>query len=215
MVNLVAGFLFAGLVGAALVFLIFRGRMRSEAAERRLTTGFIVYCLVASFSPILLQRDLWPFSSWALMVGAAPAAIGDDPQGLLVVAVDADGGEQAIDYRAWRPFSVEEIHAWLRQQFPQLDADAQRQSAIYLLARVNAARALARGKGPAALNGWLGWFSAPFHQLHTVVWRKPADVPAQPFVGLRVYREFWNFEARRTNRSLTHRSLLYQFSVAP
>ena len=211
MVNLIALLSFAGLLVAATVALIGTRAGLGVAARQRAVSLFLAYVCAVSLMAGLSQRDLWPFSSWALMVGAAPTDIGDDPQNLIVLGVDAEGREKPIDFRAWQPLGVEELEAWLRIRFQKLPPDARDRIAGYLLGLAEAGRvAVERGRSPGYFDRFLGPFTAPTHQLHPAIWNRPEDAPASPFVGLRIYREYWNLEARRRDGTQIRRVLVYQ-----
>ena len=85
-------------------------RWTSETTRRSLTNLFIGIILFISFASGLSQRDMWPFSSWAMMVGLTPPAARSLPT-LRIVGVDANGNEHEIDYRAWNPLSL--VRSWL------------------------------------------------------------------------------------------------------
>ena len=211
MVNLLALLSFAGLLLATTAVLVGTRARVGAPARQRAVTLFLLYTCGVSMMAGLSQRDLWPFSSWALMVGAAPTDIGDDPQNLLLLGVDAKGQEHPIDYRAWQPLGVEELHAWLRIRFVKLPPDARDRVAGYLLGLAAAGRvAVERGRSPGYFARFLGPFTAPTHQLHPAIWNRPEEAPASPFVGLRIYREYWNLEARRRDGTQIRRVLVYQ-----
>ena len=211
MVNLIALLSFAGLLVAATAVLIGTRAGLGVPARQRAVSLFLVYVCGVSLTAGLSQRDLWPFSSWALMIGAAPTDIGDDPENLLVLGVDTAGREHPIDYRAWQPLGVEELQAWLRIRFGKLPPDARDRVAGYLIGLAEAGRtAVKRGRSPGYFDRFLGPFTAPTHQLHPPIWNRPEDAPPFPFVGLLIYREYWNLEARRSDGTQIRRVLVYQ-----
>lgn len=214
-IHAVAAAAYAGMaVGAiALAVLEARGRRRAARAVRQL---FIAWVAGASLVAGVSQRDLWPLSSWTLMTGVPPAEIGVDPLYLRMLAVDDGGREYPVDYRAVEPFAIEELSAWMRTTFLELPPAARDSAARYLLVRLNAARARVRlGASPGRQERWLGPLRAPFHTLHPKVWTDSLAVPATPFVGLRIYRESWDLEARARAASPGTRALLYQYSPVP
>jgi hypothetical protein len=158
-------------------------------------------------------RDAWPFSAWALMTGTPTRAIGVATPVLQLVAVSAEGREYRVDVRAVEPFSFEELRGWLRDQFFALPPAERDSAARYLLARLNAARARVRvGDPPGTQGRWLGPLRAPFHSLHPAWWTRPDDVPSEPFVSLRVYREWWDAAERAQSESAVRRQRVYDLA---
>src|SRR5260370_36602906 len=100
-----AGFLFFLVRGANVAR---RSQLSNVAAKRRAINFFLAYTLVVSFAAGLAQRELWPFSRWELIAGIVPDAVGERFAHPRVVALDADGAEHEIDYRAWEPFSLDQ-----------------------------------------------------------------------------------------------------------
>jgi hypothetical protein len=83
--------------------------------------------------------------------------------------------------------------------------------AAELLRLAEAGRARARtGEPPGTSGRGLGPLAAPEFNLHPRRWRAPADAPADPFVGLRVYRERWNQEERRRDPARVERVLVFE-----
>ncbi len=210
----VAGVLFLGFVGLTLAAALCQ-RKRCPW-HGTITNLLILYTIGATLLAVVSRRDLWPFSSWALMVGAAPVEIGEDPQGLRLLAVDESGGEHFVDYRSWQPISIEELGAWLRLEFPKLSPPEQDRVSAFLLEKANAGRASAlAGDSPGYFDRYLGVLTAPHHLLHPAIWSDPENVPRQPFVGIRMYREYWNVEERRHDPSAMRLVLVYQSPVRP
>ena len=209
-----AGVIFGVFLGLSLLVTLRRLRSGSGPMLQRLVSRFLLFAVAIDVTAVVTRHDLWPFSSWALMVGAAPQEIGDDPQSLVVVMVDVGGKEHEVDYRAWQPFGVEELHAWLRTRFLPLSDEGRDRVAAYLLSLANAGRGNVRsGKRPGYFDRFLGRLAAPSHQLHPAIWNRPDDVPPEPFVGLRFYREYWNLEARRRDPTQMRRVMVYQYSA--
>lgn len=210
--HLVAAAAYAGLVAGA-AFIVLAERRDAKATLRATRSVFIAYIVAVSLAAGALQANLWPLSSWSLMTGAPLRRYGENPPYLRIVAVDAEGAERAIDYRAVEPFAIEELMAWMRSSFFTLPPAAQDSAAAYLLTRVNVARERVReGKSPGTQGRLLGPLRAPFHLLHPKRWTSPATVPGTAFVGLRVYREAWDLEERAAGRSRVERTLAYSFS---
>jgi len=62
---------------------------------------------------------------------------------------------------------------------------------------------------------FLGRLQAPTHLMYRGIWRQPDDVPAQPFVGIRWYREFWNIEERKADPARFQRVLGFEYMAEP
>jgi hypothetical protein len=203
--NLLGAACFLGLLAAALlVRLSERGVI---GPRRRFVSLFLAYALAASFAAGLSQKDAWPFAKWPMAGGRAA------PEGsnVRIVAVDEDGVERGIDYRAWQPMAFDELVPWMHRTFARLPRAAQDRVAAHLLAVAESARAKARAGGsPGYLDRYLGPLAAPEFDLHPRTWSRPQAVPPRRFVSLRVYRETWNQEERRRDPSRVTRALLYE-----
>jgi hypothetical protein len=186
-------------------------RFLSESAGRRLTNWFLFYTLLVSFAAGLTQHNMWPFSSWPVLAMPLPAATRDLPTPR-IMGVDASGNEYDIDYRAWRPLSLEELQSWLGLNFFRLEPAAQDRVGNFFLRRANSAREEAIGpRGLSYPNRWLGPLTAPTHMLHPALWSNRGRVPPNSFVALRIYEESWNLEARRVDPSKVTRVLAYEY----
>ena len=205
MLNVFAALCFVGfLLAALLVWLSERGVM---GPRRRFVNAFLVYAILASFGAGLSQKDAWPFAKWPMAGGKAEA----EADTIRIAAVDAEGAEHAVDYRAWQPMAYEDLIPWMHRTFPRLPRAAQDQVAAHLLEKAESARRqAAAGHGAGYLDRFLGRLAAPEFDLHPRLWSSPGDVPLHPFVALRVYRETWNQEERRRDPSRVGRRLLYE-----
>jgi hypothetical protein len=196
--NVAAPLAFAGFVGLGLL----------AARNRRWANAFVVYAVLLSSTPGLLQLDAWPFSAWPLVAGTLPSRVSF----LRVLAVDDQGREHDVDYRGWHPLMVDELYAWLDSRFQKLPESRQRAAAAYLLGRAEAARRAARAGEPIAFAGnRLGPFAAPFFLLHPRLWDEPGVTPPQPFVGMRLYRESWTLGERLRAGEVPTRRLLFEY----
>jgi hypothetical protein len=170
--------------------------------------AFLLYALAASLGAGLTQHDAWPFAKWPMAGGLA------DPEAnnTRVVAVDADGGEHAVDYRAWQPLGFDELNPWMHLVFPRLPRADQDRVAAHLLGVAEGARLRARaGQGVGTFHRFLGPLAAPYFDLHPRAWG--AGAPARPLRGLRVYRERWNQEDRRRDPGHVTRRLAYEYAA--
>jgi hypothetical protein len=187
------------------------GWFLAEPAKRRLTNTFLMFVLLASFAAGLTQHNLWPFSSWPVLAMPMPASRRDLPTPR-IMGVDASGKEYDIDYRAWLPLSLEELHSWLNLRFFQLEPQAQDRVGKYFLDRSNRARNEALSPaGLAYPNRWLGPLTAPTHMLHPALWSHAGSVPRNAFVRLRIYEENWDLDARRQDPTQVTRVLAYEY----
>ena len=64
---------------------------------------------------------------------------------------------------------------------------------------------------PGHLDRWLGPLAAPSFLLHPRIWNTPRDVPPEALIGLRLYNESWDIEARAHGDSTAERTLVYEY----
>lgn len=184
-------------------------RRRPARARRAAVSRFIACVLCAAAAAGLTQHDLWPFAKWPMAGGLA------DPVAATtrVRAVDADGVEHDVDYRAWQPIESDELVPWLHRSFARLDEAQRAQVAGHLLAAAERGRLRARrGQAPGSFQRFLGPLAAPYFDLHPRLWTGPERTPARPFARLRIYRESWNQEERRRDPGTTERRLVYEYA---
>jgi hypothetical protein len=203
--GVVKGLLFFGFVALGLIAAY---STRGKGGNRRLINAFIVYTLVLGLGAGLSQREVWPFSTWPLVASLVPPTV-THPR---FVALDADGREYPIDYRAWAPLEFDELMGWLGKYFSSLDRDAQDRVGAYLLGIIERNREeWSAGKPVLYFERYLGPLSAPFFLGHPEHWTQGAGVPAQPFRGLRLYNESWNVEERWRDPAKVVRELAYEY----
>jgi hypothetical protein len=202
--GLIKGALFFGFVALGLLA-AYSGRGRND---KRRVNLFIVYTVALSLAVGLGQRDVWPFSAWPLVAGTVSRPL-THPR---IVAIDAEGREYQIDYRAWEPLEFDELTAWQQANFSRLDRPAQDRVAAYLLGIVEGARRQwSRGERVHYLDYYLGPLSAPLFLGHPDYWETDAGVPGQAFVGLRFYEESWDVEERARDPSKISRRLVFEY----
>jgi hypothetical protein len=196
----VLGFVVLGLIAG-------RCRAGDERGRRRIN-WFIGYTVTVSFVVGLTQMEAWPFSTWPLVAGTVPALV-THPR---ILALDGEGKEHEIDYRAWAPLEFQELVAWQEANFLRLSRQSQDRVAAYLLALVERSRSeWAAGTPTRHFDRYLGPLSAPFFLGHPERWVPGSRVPPLPFVGLRLYKESWNVEERRRDSARVTRSLVYEY----
>jgi hypothetical protein len=208
--NILGAFSFLGFVAVGVLVVVW-GRFLSTMPRRRLTNFFLLLVLLISFGAGLTQHDLWPFSSWPVLAFPWPAD-GNHPPFPRIMAVDAAGKEYDIDYRAWRPLALEELHSWINLHFAQLDPVARDRVGAFLLSQSNRAREQALSSaGLPYPNRWFGPLTAPTHMMHPAIWSRPESVPRNSFVELRIYQESWNLEERRHDPQKVTRVLIFDY----
>lgn len=201
--NLASCLLFVGFLATGLLAIA-----RRPGSGKRALNLFLLWAVGSSLFAGLSQHDLWPFAAWPIkaLIPAPSAALHR------IVCVDARGQEHRVDYRAWQPFGVDELHPWMIFRFSDLPPEGQDQAAAYLIELAERGRRRARdGRGVGYFDRWLGPATAPYFMLHPRLWRTPADVPPEPFVGLRVYWEGWSLAERRRDAGAVERELLYEY----
>jgi hypothetical protein len=183
---------------------------RGAVDNRRLVNVFIVYTIALAFGAGLSQHEVWPFSAWPLVAGKVPTPV-THPR---FVAVDAEGREHEIDYRAWGPIEFDEFIGWEGKSFHRLDRASQDRVASYLLGIIEGnRRRWAAGQPERYFDRYLGPLSAPFFLGHPERWIAGVRVPENPFVGLRLYKETWSVEERRRDPGKVTRKLAYEYRV--
>jgi hypothetical protein len=201
MVNAVAALAFAGFVAGGLVLLRPRPAAAADARGRRRVNVFILYVLGVSFTAGFSQRDLWPFAHWPIVALIARPLL-EIPE---IRAVDAQGREHAVDYRALQPLGLDDAAPWLYFHFPNLRPAQRQRAAAHLLGMVEDARARARrGERVGRFERVLGPLTAPYFLLHTRAWHGPDSTPAEPFRRLRFYRLIWVKNVGITGRELDY-----------
>ena len=205
MTHLISALCFVGFVVTGLAVV---GSESATARTRRVClTVFLLYCLGASFGAGLTQRNVWPFAHWPLVSGMLPSAM-SFPR---LMAVDIEGVEHSIDYRAWQPLSYAELLAWIKADFARLDQEAQDQVGQYLLHLAEQARARALSDaGVGYFDRWLGPFTAPFFHLYAAVWSR-YPLPSIPFIGIRIYDDRWRWQASRQALDIASQHLMYEY----
>lgn len=203
--EVVKGLLFLGFVALGLIAAY---STRGKRGERRLVNVFLVYTIVLGLGAGLSQREVWPFSTWPLVAALVPPTV-THPR---IVAIDGEGQEYPIDYRAWAPIEIDELLGWEGKYFFGLDRAAQDRVGAYLLGIVERNREQwSAGKPVPYFERYLGPLSTPFFLGHPEHWTIGAGVPAQPFRGLRLYHELWNVEERWRDPGKVVRQLAYEY----
>jgi hypothetical protein len=198
-------------VFAAYLVLAARAGRRSATTRdgRRAISTWLLYTMtVIGAIGALQQIELWPFSAWPLVAANA----GPRTQLSRMVAVGRSGHEYDIDYRVWQPLIVEELIAWSTGRLRTLPPASRDDAGRYLLAVVErGASEVGSRRPPGHLDRWLGPLAAPSFLLHPRIWNTPRDVPPEPLIGLRLYRESWDIEARARGDNTMERTLLYEY----
>lgn len=197
-----------GIAGYVVLGLVAAWRARAGAGARAAINAFLLYTLAVSFGAGLLQHEMWPFSTWPLVAGIQ----GPMAQQSRLVAVDRSGVEHNVDYRAWQPFVWEELQAWADKRLPRLGREDQAQAAEFIVQLAEQGRQAAlAGRTVGYFDRLWGPLTAPYFLLHPQWWSSPAQTPREPLVGIRVYRESWNLQERRTAPSAVRRSLMFEY----
>jgi hypothetical protein len=141
---------------------------------RSAVTLLVLYIISVHVLLAVTRRDAWPFVSHGAFFENADAR--RPFTNVRFVGVDALGRESEIDPRAWSPLSDRTLDIWFLIQFARLTPENQRQVTGFLLDKAERARR----DGQSRL---LRFITAP--QWYSLV--APHEVPAAPYVGLRVY----------------------------
>ncbi len=193
-------------LGAAMVVAFVERGGRGDSARRIASNILLAVALGISFTAGLTRRSLWPFEAWPMFQYVQPQVTTTRA----LVAVDTDGREYPIDYRAWQPLQSEELISWFRRVFPTLSPDAQDSVGAFLLNGVNTARTRAiTGASVGYLNRFLGPLAAPSHFLHRRYWNEPGAIPPTPFVVLQLVEDTWDVDFGPSEGG--QRRLVFQF----
>ena len=167
----------------------------------KLLIGFVV---TATLLAGITQISAWPFATWALVhTSHSTHMVSWELEG-----IDASGRGYEIDPRVMQPMMVEEFGAWLIGRTPTLTPAERDELLRFVLIRANAQRQrFLAGQFPPD-DRFLGAASAPAHFQMRHVWRSPNDVPANPFVAVRIWRFDWDTEERARNHQAFQRTLL-------
>ncbi len=186
------------------------GRRRATTPEgRRAISAWLLYTTLVVGAIGTLQIDLWPFSAWPLVAAVA----GPRTQLARMVAVGVSGREYDIDFRVWQPLIIEELLGWTTGRLRTLPREARDDAGQYLLATVERGVAeVSAGRPAGYLDRWLGPLAAPSFLLHPRIWNTPRDVPPESLIGLRLYNESWDIDARARGDMAMERTLLYEYS---
>jgi hypothetical protein len=196
------GFVAFGLLAAWLE------RTAPGRSARTALNAFLLYTLAVSFGVGFRQFEMWPFSTWPLVAGIH-GPVADNGR---IVAVDRAGVEHDVDYRAWQPFVVEELQAWADSRLMRLAPADRATAAAFMVELAERGRQAARaGQAVGYFDRLWGPFTAPYFLLHPKRWTSPETAPREPLVGVRVYRESWNLDARRSSPSAVRRSLVFEY----
>jgi hypothetical protein len=183
-----------------------RGSRRPGARQR--TDALIVYVLAVTTVVGLLQQESWPFTQWAL-VSSPPAR---HMSSLELEGLDASGRGYVVDLRVLQPLSPEELASWLKANAPRLGPRGEESLGRFLLERAEEGRRRLWEGRRVAPNQWLlGPAAAPYHFHDAKTWRKAAQVPASPFVGLRASFLEWDVEERYADDGRVTRRLLFEY----
>ena len=202
--------LLKGLVVLGFVILgVLAGRDDPNSSRRRRRINwFIGYTLAVTAAVGAFQSEAWPFSAWPLVATTVPSVL-THPR---FVAIDRHGEEHEIDHRAWAPLVFQELIAWEEGSFLRLSREDQDRAAAYLLGIVEQARVRWRAGEPEThFDRYLGKLSAPFFLGHPDRWIPGERVPAESFIGLRLYHESWNVRERRLEPAKVTRRIVYEY----
>lgn len=183
-------------------------RRRPEAVRRRAAQALIAFVVAVTSLVGFVQIDAWPFTNWALVHSLRSSTI----RSWEMEATDASGRLWTVDPRVLQPVAPEEFG----QCLPPLSRwpPAERRPVLrFLYERAEAARRSVSAGGRFPPNDWLlGPLSAPYHFTARRFWNGPADVPAGPFVSLRLSFLDWDvYERRRDGDRAVRRTLIGEY----
>ncbi len=180
----------------------------ARVPARRRASLFTIWLLVATLGIGLLERDLYPFTSWPLISWLYPRSY---PLRRYIL-VDARGAEHDIDGRAWEPLSADELASWMAMRFMGLDSTRRDSVARDLMRRATAGVERARaGQRIGTYDRFLGPFSAPLFHVHPQPWNDSGALPPLPFQAFQLYVETWDPDDGARKPANVPRKLLYEY----
>ena len=198
--------IFAAFVLLGVTTQIRRGSTRARRQRVNLFIGFVVFI---SLAVGLSRRESWPFATWAVVSGLGPEEITNYDFEL----VSGDGRTVRLDPRVWQPASDNEIlDGWVAWHIDETPPAQRDELARFVLDRAERARQKVRSGGSAGVNGWVfGPLAAPYAFRRGPLWNSAADVPAAPFVTVRLVKERWNVLARFHHEAAIARQVVYEY----
>jgi len=177
--------------------------------RRRRVTCFILFFIIVSFEVGLSRREIWPFSTWAVVSGLSPKTITNYD----FEVTTADGRIVRVDPAVWQPASDNEIlDGWIAWHIDETTPSEREALGQFVLERAERVRQSIQRGSKGGVNGWLlGRFAAPYLFGRRTVWRSRADVPDSPFVAVRLVRETWDVRERYQDESRVAREIVYEF----
>jgi hypothetical protein len=192
----------------------------------RAKTQLIVYAILVTCTVGVTQIEAWPFSNWALIHHISQQKMLD----WIVEGTDASGKAYRIDPRFIEPMPYEDFDTWLKTGFFRIGRTEEEAKLCYLVARPPtpgqakvagflieraeiARRRFLHGEPPGTNGTLIGRLAAPYHFDRPTRWRTVSDVPATPFVGLRIWQIEWNVEERYRDESRITRHLLFDYRL--
>jgi hypothetical protein len=200
---------FGAFLGLALLalFAAWRTRRADPGGARGPVDLLVLYVLAVSLFVGLVQIEAWPFTNWALVHSPGPRQMWSwELEGL-----DATGRGYAIDPVVLQPMAPEEFGGRLLPRAGGLTAEGRANVARFILRRAEAGRRRALEQRGIARNEWLlGPLAAPPLVRRARIWRAPADLPAAPLVGLRVWLVEWDVLERFADEGRVARRVLIE-----
>ncbi len=180
------------------IFLVFLAMLtayawsRGEERRRRWARLIVAYVAVITTAIGIIQIDAWPFTNWALVHTLRKTLL----HSYEIEGVDAAGRTWTVDKSIFQPMAQEEIAASLGE-VPAMDEQGKRDIARWLYDRVERSRErVLRGEAFPPNDYLFGSLSAPYHFEVNARWRKPSDVPPQPFRIVRMVFITWDINDR-------------------
>lgn len=148
---------------------------------------FLAYTLTVSVAIGVTQLDAWPFSTYRLANQTWSGTTTQQWSKVRFFALDSRGREWDVDPSAWSPAHMVTMQFYFRDTFPKLGPADRRDLGRFLMQRAEAGRQAIRDSRHFGNERLLGPFAAPDWAL-TARYR---DASPEPYVGIRVVREFW------------------------
>jgi len=190
-------------LGSFAMFLILGVRLAvaPEGRRRRAATVFIACFLIINSFAGISQIDNWPFTANTLAVGRG--RVNSRSYVTRFYGVDAKGREWALDPLTWSPVFDSILQYWVESRYPS-DPRQQKETAEFLLRKANEGRArLYAGRG-IGFEKRIGPLHAPYWWLRA----RNRQVPPEPYVAVRLYRDRFSVAAMAAGSERYDRELI-------
>jgi len=168
---------------------------------------FLAYTIGASVAIGVTQLDAWPFSTYRLANQTWAGHANDTWTKVRFFAVDAREREWELDPEVFAPLHLVSMQFYFRDVYPKLSAGDRIDLGRFLMRRAEASRRAIREDRWFGNERLLGPLAAPDWSLYA----RHRAAPADPYVAVRVVREFWKPAERLNDPRAFTRNIILEF----